>query len=63
MNPVAVDQQSVSQAVIDRELDIAREKARAEGKPENIIDKIAAGSLTKFFKESTLINQGICERQ
>jgi elongation factor Ts len=57
MNPVAVDQQSVTQAVIDRELDIAREKAKAEGKPENIIDKIAAGALQKYFKENTLLSQ------
>ena len=57
MNPAAVDKDSVSQDVIDRELDIARDKAKAEGKPENMIDKIAAGALTKFFNENTLINQ------
>lgn len=57
MNPVAVDKDNVTQAIIDRELDIAREKAKADGKPENMIDKIAAGALTKFFNESTLINQ------
>ncbi|MCY7409401.1 MAG: translation elongation factor Ts [Chitinophagales bacterium] len=57
MNPVAVDKESVTQNTIDRELDIAREKAKADGKPENMIDKIAAGALTKFFNESTLVNQ------
>lgn len=57
MNPVAIDKDGVSQAVIDRELDIAREQIRAEGKPENMLDKIAAGKLQKFFKENTLINQ------
>jgi elongation factor Ts len=57
MNPVAVDQTAVPQNVIDRELDIARDKAKADGKPENMIDKIAAGALNKFFKESTLVNQ------
>lgn len=57
MNPAAVDKDAVTQDVIDRELDIAREKAKADGKPENMIDKIAAGALTKFFNESTLINQ------
>jgi len=57
MNPAAVDKESVSQDVIDRELDIARDKAKADGKPENMIDKIAAGALNKFFNESTLINQ------
>jgi elongation factor Ts len=57
MNPAAVDKDSVSQDVIDRELDIARDKAKADGKPENMIDKIAAGALTKFFIELTLIIQ------
>ncbi|MCS6990496.1 MAG: translation elongation factor Ts [Chitinophagales bacterium] len=57
MNPVAVDQKGVPQALIDRELDIAREKARAEGKAEHLIDKIAAGALNKFFKENTLLSQ------
>ena len=36
---------------------IAREKAREAGKPENILDRIAEGSLQKFFKESTLMQQ------
>jgi elongation factor Ts len=57
MNPVAVDQTSVPQNVMDRELDIAREKAKADGKPEAMIDKIAAGALQKYFKENTLISQ------
>jgi elongation factor Ts len=57
MNPVSIDESTVPQHIIDRELDIAREKAKAEGKPDNIIDKIAAGSLNKFFKENTLLHQ------
>ena len=57
MNPAAVDKDSVPQEVIDHELDIARDKAKAEGKPETMIDKIAAGALNKFFNESTLLNQ------
>ncbi len=57
MNPVAVDKDGVPQATIDRELDIAREQIRAEGKPDSMLDKIAAGKLQKFFKENTLINQ------
>lgn len=57
MNPVAVDQKGVPQHIIDRELDIAREKARAEGKPDQLVDKIAAGALNKFFKENTLLSQ------
>lgn len=57
MNPVALDQSGVSQEIIDRELDIAREQIRQEGKPENMLEKIAAGKLQKFFKENTLLAQ------
>lgn len=57
MNPVALDKDSVDQATIDRELEIGKEQARAEGKPENMLDKIAQGKLNKFFKENTLMNQ------
>ncbi len=57
MNPVALDQSGVSQDIIDRELDIAREQIRQEGKPENMLEKIAAGKLQKFFKENTLLAQ------
>jgi elongation factor Ts len=57
MNPISVDEASISQSVIDRELDIAREQVRQEGKPEDMIDKIAQGKLNKFFKENTLLNQ------
>jgi elongation factor Ts len=57
MNPVAVSKEGVSQEVIDTELKIAREKAQEAGKPENLLDKIAEGALTKFFKENTLLQQ------
>jgi len=57
MNPVAIDKDGVSQEVVDREMEIAKEKMRAEGKPENMLDKIAQGAVQKFFKESTLLNQ------
>jgi len=57
MNPVAVDKKDVPQQVIDKELEIAKEKFRLEGKPEAMLDKIAQGALEKFFKESTLLNQ------
>jgi len=57
MNPVAVDKDQVPQETIDREMAIGREKALAEGKPENIVDKIAEGSVNKFLKENTLLNQ------
>ena len=57
MNPVAVDKDSVPAEVVEKELEIAKEKFRQEGKPEAMLDKIAQGALTKFFKESTLLNQ------
>lgn len=57
MSPVAVDKGDVSQDIIDRELEIGREQARQEGKPEEMLDKIAQGKLNKFYKESTLLNQ------
>lgn len=57
MNPVALDKDDVPQATIDQELEIGREQARRDGKPENMLDKIAQGKLGKFFKENTLLNQ------
>ncbi len=57
MNPVALDETSVEQSVIDTELSIARETLAAEGKPENMIENIAQGKLQKFFKENTLVHQ------
>lgn len=57
MNPVAIDKDDVPQDVIDKELEIGKDLARQEGKPEAILDKIAQGRLGKFFKENTLVNQ------
>jgi elongation factor Ts len=57
MNPVAVDKDFVSEAVIAQEIEIGKEQARLEGKPEEMLGKIAQGKLAKFFKESTLLNQ------
>jgi elongation factor Ts len=57
MNPVAVDKDDVTQAIIDREIEIGKEQARQEGKPEELLEKIALGKLNKFYKESTLVNQ------
>ncbi len=57
MSPVAVDKDDVTQEVIDRETEIGKEQARQEGKPEEMLDKIAMGKLQKFFKEMTLLNQ------
>jgi len=57
MNPVAVNRDQVDVSIVEKELNIGREQALAEGKPENIIDKIAEGKLNKFFKDNTLLNQ------
>ncbi len=57
MNPVAVDKDDVDQNTLNREIEIGKEQARAEGKPENMIEKIAMGKLNKFYQESTLLNQ------
>ena len=57
MSPVSIDRDSVPKEVVERELEIAKEQSRLEGKPEEMIDKIAQGRLSKFFKESTLLDQ------
>lgn len=57
MNPVAVDETSVDKSVIEKELEIAKAQILAEGKPANMVDKIAAGKLQKFYKDNTLAHQ------
>lgn len=57
MRPVALDESGVPDEVKERELTIAREKAQADGKPADIIDRIAEGSLKKFYKENVLKHQ------
>ena len=57
MNPVAIDKDGVDATTIERELEIAKEQTRLEGKPEAMVEKIAAGRLNRFYKDSTLLNQ------
>lgn len=57
MNPVSIDKNDVPEKTIAQELEIGKEQARRDGKPEEMLDKIAQGKLTKFYKESTLLNQ------
>ncbi len=57
MNPIAISSDQVDQSVVDKEIEIGKDQARKEGKPEQIIEKIAQGKLQKFFKENTLLNQ------
>jgi len=57
MNPISLDRASVPADVIEKELEVGRGKAREEGKPENMLEKIAQGRLNKFYQESTLLEQ------
>ncbi|HNW57133.1 MAG TPA: translation elongation factor Ts [Bacteroidales bacterium] len=57
MNPVAVDKEAVPENIIAQEIEIGKELARRDGKPEEMLEKIAQGKLNKFFKDSTLLNQ------
>lgn len=57
MNPVSVRPEEVPENIINQELEIARDKARQAGKPENLLDRIAQGALQKYYKENTLLQQ------
>lgn len=57
MNPICVYREEVPQDVIDKEMEIYKELARKEGKPENILEKIALGRLNKFYQENCLAEQ------
>ncbi|MDR0768802.1 MAG: translation elongation factor Ts [Dysgonamonadaceae bacterium] len=57
MNPVSVDKDTVPMTIVEREKKIAREKAIEQGKPENILDRIAEGALNKYYQEFTLLSQ------
>ena len=57
MNPVAVDKDGVDSSIVEKEVEIGKDQARQEGKPEEMIEKIAMGKLNKFFKENTLLSQ------
>lgn len=57
MRPIAVDKDGVSAETVEKEIEIGKEQARQEGKPEAMLEKIAIGKLNKFYQESTLLNQ------
>ena len=57
MKPIAVDEHSVDASIVEKEIEIGKEQARKEGKPENMLENIAKGKLRKFFEETTLLNQ------
>jgi elongation factor Ts len=57
MNPIALNEEGVDQSVIEKEIEIAKDQLRQEGKPEAMLDNIAKGKLKRFFKDNTLVNQ------
>jgi elongation factor Ts len=57
MNPQYIQRENITQATIDKELEIYREQAKNEGKPAEISDKIAQGRLEKFYQEFVLVEQ------
>jgi elongation factor Ts len=57
LNPIATFRQEVPETVREKELEIGRDTARNEGKPENIIDRIAQGKLERYFKDNVLVEQ------
>lgn len=57
MNPIALDETGVDQAIIDKEIEIAKDQLRAEGKPEAMLDNISKGKIQRFYKDNTLVNQ------
>ena len=57
MKPIAVDKDGVDASIAEREIEVGKEQARAEGKPEAMLERIAQGKLNKFYKDNTLLNQ------
>ena len=57
MKPVGLDKDSVDPSIVEKEIEIGKDIARQEGKPEAMLERIAMGKLNKFFKENTLLNQ------
>jgi len=57
MSPVSVDKDDCPTDIIEKEIEIGKDQARQEGKPEEMLEKIAMGKLNKFYKEQTLLNQ------
>ncbi|MFL2601025.1 MAG: translation elongation factor Ts [Flavobacteriaceae bacterium] len=57
MNPIALNENEVDATIIEKEIEIAKEQLRQEGKPEGMLDNIAKGKIKRFFKDNTLVNQ------
>jgi len=57
MNPIALNEAGVDAAIIEKEVEIAKEQLRAEGKPEAMLENISKGKIQRFYKDNTLVNQ------
>jgi len=57
MAPIALNEDGVDAATVEKEIEIAKDLLRQEGKPEAMLDNIAKGKLGRFFKDNTLVNQ------
>jgi elongation factor Ts len=57
MNPIALNEAGVDASIIDKEIEIAKDQLRQEGKPEAMLDNIAKGKIQRFYKDNTLVNQ------
>ncbi|MBP6072409.1 MAG: elongation factor Ts [Flavobacterium sp.] len=57
MNPIALNEAGVDASIIEKEVEIAKDQLRAEGKPEAMLDNIAKGKIQRFYKDNTLVNQ------
>ena len=57
MNPIALNEEGVDASVIEKEIEIAKDQLRQEGKPEAMLENIAKGKIKRFFKDNTLVNQ------
>lgn len=57
MNPIALDEAGVDASIIEKEVEIAKDQLRQEGKPEAMLDNIAKGKIQRFYKDNTLVNQ------
>ncbi len=57
LNPLAIDKDGIDKKIVDKELEIIKAEIKNSGKPDNIVDKISKGKITKFINDNTLQNQ------
>lgn len=57
MNPIALNEAGVDAEIIEKEIEIAKDLLRQEGKPEAMLENISKGKIQRFYKDNTLVNQ------